>query len=228
MTLWAKADLKTIVRIIKLSRLMHTIRRLDNNEYQFTLSGPASALRSTRRYGVSMAKMIPSLLACRDWRMAANICIGSGKRQLLLTLSSDEGLTSPKLVMDEFDSEVEADLMNKWEASPVEGWILLRESELLVRHQKVFLPDFQLTHSSGKRIHLEIIGYWTPEYISAKLKTLQEFADEPILIIAQKDREQDMSILASSRLQSIIWYKTRVSLKDLAERLHGQSANSPP
>jgi uncharacterized protein len=219
MTLWAKADLKSVVRIIKLSRLIHTIRSLDGNEYQFTLNGPASALRSTRRYGVAMAKMIPSLLACHDWRLAANISIGSGKRQLLLTLSSAEGLTSPKPAANEFDSEVEADLMKKWEASPVDGWTLQREAELLVRHQKVFLPDFQLTHSSGRRIHLEIIGYWTPEYILAKLKTLQEFAEEPIWIIAQKDRQQDLSSLPRTMLQSMIWYKTKISLKDLAERL---------
>ncbi len=219
MTLWAKADYKSVVRIIKLSRLMHTIRRLGDNEFQFSLSGPASALRSTRRYGVAMAKMVPSLLACQDWRMAANISVGNGKRQLLLTLSSDEGLTSPKSASDEFDSEVEADLMKKWQASPVDGWTLQREADLLVSHQKVFLPDFLLSHSSGRRIHLEILGYWTPEYITAKLKTLQEFADEPIWIIAQKDREQDLSTLPKPMLETVIWYKTKISLKDLAERL---------
>jgi uncharacterized protein len=219
MTLWAKADLKTIVRTIKLSQLMHTIRTLGDNEYQFSLSGPASALRSTRRYGVAMAKMIPSLLACKDWRMAANISIGSGKRQLLLMLSSAEGLTSPKPAPDEFDSEVEADFMRKWEAAPVEGWTLDRETALLVHHQKVFLPDFQLTHQSGKKIHLEIIGYWTPEYIAAKIKTLREFVDEPIWIIAQKNLEQDLSTLPSSVGESIIWYKTKISMKELTERL---------
>lgn len=219
MTLWAEADLKVIVRIIKLSRLMHTIRKLANDEYQITLSGPASALRSTRRYGVAMAKTIPSLLACKDWRMAANISIGSGKRQLILTLSSNEGLTSPKPAADEFDSEVEADLMRKWEAAPVEGWTLVRESELLVSHQKVFLPDFQLRHTSGVQIHLEIVGYWTPEYIAAKLKTLQEFAKEKIWIIAQRDLEQDLSALPKPMLDAVIWYKTKISLKDIAERL---------
>ncbi len=58
------------------------------------------------------------------------------------------------------------------------GWSLVRESEILVRHQKVFLPDFQLKHESGKRIHVEVMGYWTPEYIEAKLQTLQEFQKE--------------------------------------------------
>ncbi len=225
MTLWAKADLKAIVRIIKLSRLMHTIRRLENHEYQFTLSGPSSTLRSTRRYGVAMAKMIPSLLACQDWRMAANISIGNGTRQLQLTLSSNDGLTSPKPSADEFDSEIEADLMKKWQASPVEGWSLRRESEILVSRQKLFLPDFQLQHVSGKMIHIEVIGYWTPEYIAAKLKTLNEFASEDIWIIAQTAREQDLSSLPKSMQKSVIWYKSKIQLKHLNQRLNSISSD---
>ena len=43
MTLWAQTDLQTITRTIKLSRLMHQVRKLDNGEFQFSLSGPASA-----------------------------------------------------------------------------------------------------------------------------------------------------------------------------------------
>ena len=99
-----------------------------------------------------MAKMIPSLLACRNWRLAASIAVGSGRRPMQLLLSSQDGLTSSKQFADEFDSEVEADLMSKWQSSPVEGWTLRREAELLVHHQKIFLPDFLLEHSCGKKI----------------------------------------------------------------------------
>jgi predicted nuclease of restriction endonuclease-like RecB superfamily len=144
-----------------------------------------------------------------------------------LTLSSQDGLTSPKQVAEEFDSEVEADLMNKWLSSPVAGWTLEREADLLVHHQKVFLPDFLLTHCSGKKVHLEIVGYWTPEYIEAKLKTLQQFAHEPIWVIAQSDHLHDLSRLPASMLSSIIWYKTKISLKELTERLVAISNTSP-
>jgi predicted nuclease of restriction endonuclease-like RecB superfamily len=198
---------------------MHHVRKLDNGEFQFTLSGPASALRSTRRYGVAMAKIIPSLLACRNWRLAANIAVGSGRRRMQLILSSQDGLTSPKQASEEFDSGVEADMMAKWQASPIDGWDLQREAEPLVHHQKIFLPDFLLVHSSGKKIHLEIVGYWTPEYIEAKLKTLHQFAHEPIWIIAQSNLQHDLSGLPPAMLNSIIWYKTKISLKELAERL---------
>lgn len=218
MTLWVQKDLQTITRAIKLSRLMHQIRKLDSDEFQFTLSGPASELRSTRRYGVAMARIIPKLLACKDWRLAASIAVRSG-RPLQLLLSSRDGLTSPKMPADEFDSEVEQDLMTKWQAAPVAGWTLNRESELLVVHQKIFLPDFQLVHTSGIKIHLEIVGYWTPEYIAAKLKTLQQFAHERIWIIAQREHQSELTELPPEMLKTILFYKTKIPLSDLAERL---------
>lgn len=115
--------------------------------------------------------------------------------------------------------------MKKWQASPVEGWSLRRESEILVSRQKLFLPDFQLQHVSGKMIHIEVIGYWTPEYIAAKLKTLNEFASEDIWIIAQTAREQDLSSLPKSMQKSVIWYKSKIQLKHLTQRLNSISSD---
>ncbi len=219
MTLWVRSDLKTIVRAIKLSKLMHLIRPLDHGEFQILLSGPSSALRTTRRYGVAMARMIPTLLSCKDWRMSATVDLFRKAQPLQLCLSSQDGFTSPVEPQADFDSEVEADLMAKWQTDPVAGWSLVRESEILVRHQKVFLPDFQLKHESGKRIHVEVMGYWTPEYIEAKLQTLQEFQKEPILLIAQQDREIDMTRLPEAIRNQVIWYKTKIPYKELVERL---------
>ncbi|MBX3420360.1 MAG: DUF790 family protein [Pirellulaceae bacterium] len=121
--------------------------------------------------GVAMAKMIPMLLACQHWRLAAKVSVGNAGRFLQLRLSSDDGLRSPIEPDDQFDSQIEADLMHKWQAGPVNGWALERETGLLERYQKILLPDFLWTHQSGKQIHLEIIGFWTPEYIQSKLHT---------------------------------------------------------
>lgn len=198
---------------------MHMIRCVGNTEYQFALSGPASVLRPTKRYGVAMAKMIPMLLSCKDWRLMAQIATRTG-RSMLFHLSSNEGLTSPVLPSDEFDSEVEAELMRKWQANPVAGWTIERESELLAHHQKIYLPDFLLEHRSGKRLHLEILGFWTPEYLEAKLRTLELFIDEPILIIASQEHAKHLNELPNNRLKSIIWYKTRIPFNELVDRLN--------
>lgn len=222
MTIWANSDLKIITRSIKLSRLMHSIRRLENDEYEFIIDGPASAIRTTKRYGIAMAKMIPMLLACRDWRMLAPIEVGNSGYRLQLQLTSNCGLTSSKTIDDDFDSSVEAELMDKWNRNPLEGWILNRESDLLFSNQKVFTPDFVAEHESGRKLFVEIIGYWTPEYLTAKVETLNQFVDYPILLIAQEDKQQPLEALGLSARHQVLWYKSKISLKQF------QAMLSPP
>ena len=32
-----------------------------------------------------------------------------------------------------------------------------------------FIPDFVLRHPSGARVHLEVLGFWTPEHLRERL-----------------------------------------------------------
>lgn len=219
MTIWARDDLKTIVRSIKLSRLMHCIRRTGEGQYQFTLDGPASALRQSRRYGVAMARMIPVILSCRNWHLVAPIEIGRSGHRLALHLSSEDGLRSSKTSPSGFDSGVEQDLLEKWNKSEVAGWTLTRESELLHSGQKVFTPDFVATHVSGQQVFVEIIGFWTPEYLSAKVETLNHFRTSPILIIVQENKKTEFETLGA-RSGSMLTYKTAISISQFCDRLN--------
>lgn len=181
MTVWASADLKTIVRHVKLARLMHTIGRV-HDAYVLRLDGPASLTRRTRRYGTAMARFLPALLACRGWRMHALLQPKGRRSPARFELSPNDGLTSHLPPPREFDSDLEAAFAADWGDAPRQGWTLQREAEILCRGQRVFLPDFALRHCDGRRLLLEIVGFWTPEYREAKLKTLALFADEPILL----------------------------------------------
>src|SRR5689334_785597 len=87
-------------------------------------------------------------------------------------LSPADGLTSHLPAPDDFDSNVEVAFAEKWGAEPREGWSLVREGEILHREQRVFVPDFVLRHADGARVLLEIVSFWTREYLEAKLKTL--------------------------------------------------------
>ncbi len=48
------------------------------------------------------------------------------------------------------------------------------------------MPDFVFRHTDGTIVYFEIVGYWTPEYLEAKRKTLALFVDYPILISVSK------------------------------------------
>jgi hypothetical protein len=215
MTVWCTEDFKEILRYAKLARLMHTIARGGDGTYCFRFDGPASVLRQTRRYGVAMARFLPALVACRGWRMHAVIRTRRRGFTLGLDLAASDGLHSHLPPPDEFDSLVEEAFAEKWGKEPREGWRLVREGEILHRGQKVFVPDFVLRHESGKSVLMEIVGFWTPEYLQAKLQTLQAFRDQPILLAVAESSGRMLPELGAQAIP----FKTALAIKDVLERL---------
>lgn len=183
----AASDWKMILRYAKLAGLMHTISETKNG-YRIELDGPSSILRQTHRYGASMAKFLPGLLSCKGWEMTACMRSRSGRNSSgpILELSDRSGLRSPVANPSRVDSELERVWMEGWGQGAHRGWSLVREGEILVRGQRVFIPDFLIIHERGARVLLEIAGFWTPEYIQHKSESLQLFADIPILVAIPK------------------------------------------
>jgi predicted nuclease of restriction endonuclease-like RecB superfamily len=215
MTVWASDDFKTIVRYAKLARLMHSIRRRDDGSLVFHFDGPASVLRRTRRYGVAMARFLPALVACRGWRMQAIVAGRTPGWSWRLELSEADGLRSHLPPPEEFDSTIEQDFSARWGAEPRDGWRLVREGDLLHRGQRVFVPDFIFEHDDGRRVFLEIVGYWTPEYLEAKIKTLREFSDIPILLAVAEQAGASFDDVAAAPIR----FKTALKVDDVLARL---------
>lgn len=214
MMVWATDDFKTILRYAKLARLMHTIQQHGKHGYAIRFDGPASVLRTTRRYGVAMARFLPALVACRQWRMHAVLRTRRRGWTVALDVSADEGLTSHVPAPDDFDSSVEETFAAKWGEEPREGWRLVREGGILCHRQKVFVPDFLFRHDDGRTVLMEIIGYWTPEYLEAKQATLRLFEDQRILLAVARQAQQVLPGLPNT-----IPYKTAVPVKAVLERL---------
>jgi predicted nuclease of restriction endonuclease-like RecB superfamily len=215
MIVWATGDFKTVLRYAKLARLMHTIRRTGPGSYVIRFDGPTSVLRQTRRYGTSMAKFFPALVACRGWRMHAVIRTPRSGFRVALDLTAEDGLHSRVPPPAEFDSDVEATFAERWANEDRGGWTLQREAEILHSGQKVFVPDFVFRHADGRSVLMEIIGYWTPEYLQAKRETLQLFRDHPILLAIS-----DQSIeRGSDYFPNAIRYKSAIKVGDVLEQL---------
>jgi predicted nuclease of restriction endonuclease-like RecB superfamily len=217
MTVWADQDFKPILRHAKLAGLMHTIRLVGKDRYELRFDGPATKLRITRRYGVAMAKFLPALLACRGWRMHAVLRTQRLGWNVRLDLSPDDGLASHLPPPSLFDSGVEEEFARQWGDAPRGGWAIRREATILHQGQKVFIPDFSLRHEDGREVLLEIVGFWTPEYLEAKAKTLSAFRDRRILLAVGVPAFKQWGELSAD----LIRYKTRLKIDDVLERLNG-------
>ncbi len=215
MTVWAREDFKAILRYAKLARLMHTIARQSDGQYLIHFDGPASVLRQTRRYGVAFAKFLPALLACSSWKMKAVIRHHRSHWQNLFRLSPGDGLKSHLPPPEEFDSRLEARFADRWGGEPREGWRLIREGEILHKQQKVFVPDFAFEHDGGASVLMEIVGFWTPEYLEAKRESLKSFPEQRILLAVADSVDWPDSMPG----HSIIRYRTAVKVNDVLDQL---------
>ncbi len=222
----ATSDFKRILRAARLAQLMHTISKSDNGAYRIRLDGPASVLRQTRRYGVQMAKFLPALICCKGWKLHA-VVETRNRWKLSLDLTDRDGLRSHLPIESEFDSSVEADFAQKWGEEERDGWTLERESEVLYSGQKTFVPDFVFRRTDGKSAMLEIIGFWTPEYIAARLETLAVFRETPILLAIHESTSHHFESAAATA--TVVTYKSALQVKPVLQALamFHQSLNRP-
>ena len=215
MTVWASQDFKTILRYAKLARLMHTICRRGPGQYEIRFDGPSSVLHETRRYGTALARFLPALLACRGWKMHTVLKTRRAGWKVALDLSPADRLNSHLPEPSEFDSDVESAFAAKWGPDKREGWRLDREGEILHEGQRVFIPDFVFRHDNGRTVLMEIIGFWTPEYLQAKCETLGLFRHRPILLAVAAQSGTQVPELAARAIQ----FKSALRLNDVLERL---------
>lgn len=213
MTVVATDDFKTILRYAKLARLLHDVVRLGPSEYRIIFSGPASVLRQSRRYGVNFARFLPALLACKGWRMTASLKT-PWDTPAKLGLSDGDGFTSHLPSPDEFDSSLEEALAGKF-GPQRDGWRLIREGEILHDRQKTFVPDFAFRHEDGAEVLLEIVGFWTPEYLARRREVLQQFRRHKILIAVPQESLREGAVIG----ENVLVYKTTLKIEPLMEAL---------
>jgi uncharacterized protein len=125
-------------------------------------------------------RFVAALVSCRNWEMHTTVATRWG-RTATVKLDSEAGYRTHITAPADFDSQVESDLAEKW-GETRDGWRLIRDAGILQYGQTTFVPDFKLKHEDGREMFLEIVGFWTPEYLAAKRETIKKFRDHRILL----------------------------------------------
>ncbi|RXA16568.1 DUF790 family protein [Methanosarcina sp. MSH10X1] len=178
------------------------------------LDGPASLFRISERYGNSFAKTFSVLLMSKGWRLRASILHKGyqGKRILEFTLDDSEEafkltpeaalypeILSPELQIkeekgeykagiEEIDAEeaaYDSTLEQMFGSLSLGSWKIKREPTILKAGKHAFVPDFSLQRN-GIKVYLEIVGFWTPEYLEKKIRKLKQVKEPVILLIDRK------------------------------------------
>lgn len=80
----------------------------------------------------------------------------------------------------------------------------------------MFVSDFVLRHRDGTEVMLEIIGFWTPEYLAAKRETLRRFRRHRLLVaVAEANVRQGATIP-----EGFLTYKTALKVEPVLDALN--------
>jgi hypothetical protein len=225
----ATGNWKNIFKQVKRLGLIYSVEREDNGTgYKITLDGPLSLFKMTERYGTSIAKLLPQIIASDSWSLKAEILARSRGRVYRFEANSEElkGLmmnvekqvaaqeeqTQSKL----YDSTVEERFAESF-LSCNSGWVLKREPEPLIAGTRVLIPDFSF-EKHGTKIYLEVVGFWTSEYLERKISKLSSIAGVDMIIAA----DESLACSKLERLKSkalVIYYKKDVPIKPIIEHL---------
>lgn len=149
------------------------------------LSGPYSLFRCTLLYGRMLGDLVPVLAWCNEFELSAEIVMGT--KSLALKVRSGDPIF-PSEPPKPFDSKLEQRFCRAF-LRAAKSWNIIREPEPISVAGTLIFPDFALQHrnNSNRRWLLEIVGYWTPDYLRKKLERLRE-AHIPNLLLCVSDK----------------------------------------
>ncbi|RLI78472.1 translation initiation factor IF-2 [Archaeoglobales archaeon] len=174
---WMSSNHKDVFRRIKWLGLMYEIQ--DSIE----ISGAASILKMTRRYGTAIAKLIPSIVKAKNWWIRAEIM----DRDRIYILEIDDSFKHLFPDYDEkveYDSSLEEEFARKIKVIKPDVEVI-REPDVVKAGKYAFIPDF-LIRKGDREVYVEIAGFWTPEYIKRKLEKVRD-ANVPLILIVRED-----------------------------------------
>jgi predicted nuclease of restriction endonuclease-like RecB superfamily len=208
-------------------KLFYTIKKLgliyevtQKDEVYVKIDGPSSLFKLTKRYGTNIAKLLPVIITNQEWTINAKILwkytneicdfkIEHTKHSTLLRIPNFQQAT--------YDSIDEENFANQFKAVN-SGWQLKREPEPVLAGHQVIVPDFSL-EKAGLKIYLEIIGFWTEEYLQRKAEKLKHINVKMLLIVREALACEKLSALEKRPQLHFIYYRDKIPLSPILQYL---------
>jgi predicted nuclease of restriction endonuclease-like RecB superfamily len=178
---------------------------------ELEVSGPLALFRHTLVYGRALSALIPRALWCQRFELRAECETSSASAVATLTVRSGDPLRVGR-ELPAHDSQLEERFAKDFrKAAP--HWNVVREPRPVESLGSFIFPDFELVHrhDSNRRWLLEIVGFWTPQYLVEKLRKLRAAQlDNLVLCIDQERGCTDAELPKDAR---ILRYKRRIDVR---------------
>jgi predicted nuclease of restriction endonuclease-like RecB superfamily len=170
---------------IKRYDLIHTIKGNARAGYEVRLSGPVSLFHRSQKYGIRMAVFLPALLECEHWRMNAEIETKRGKAFFELD-SAKHNLPAKETFVWAEDSTLVEKFLSAWARLNTE-WRAAVSHEVIDLSGTAFVPDVLLEDEGGRKVYVELFGFWTPRYLKERLAEFERGNSKNFVLLVSEE-----------------------------------------
>jgi hypothetical protein len=182
-----EGNARVLVRHAKWRGLICTVAdRARATDATLEVSGPFALFRNTRLYGRALGELVPLLAWCPRFRLHAD-CVFDGRRLTLQLVPGDP--IFPAKAPPPYDSRLEERFAREFRRLAPE-WDVFREPEPIPAGGTLIFPDFALQHRAqpARRWLLEIVGFWTPDYVARKLALYRDARLANLILCLDEER----------------------------------------
>jgi len=209
LTFTASGSWQSLFYFVKKLGLIYEVYR--DNGLWVKIDGPASLFKLTRRYGISIAKLLPIIVANPEWAVTARILWKYTNEICNFKIESQKHgalFKKPNLPPETYDSAAEESFALQFQAVK-SGWTLKREPEPVPAGTQVIIPDFSLERA-GVKIYLEIVGFWTEEYLLRKAEKLKQVEAKMLLLVDEALACEKLAALEKRPQLNFIYYHDKI------------------
>ncbi len=208
-------NVRAVYRLAKLNGLLVEVNRNNTEGHiELEVTGPLSLFKKTRKYGYALARFLPACCAAGRYRLVAWVVLRQTRLELVAS-AADRILSSHRLPRA-FDSKLEERFHRDF-LRMGSRWEISREAQLVKVGSTAFIPDFtfRLRTDPIVRVDLEIVGFWTRDYLARKFTLMKNPQLSRVIFCVDSklccDRE--------TATLPCLFFKGRVPANEVLERL---------
>lgn len=198
-------ELRAVLRALKLHQLLFDVEPLDGGALRLTVAGPMGMFQQSTRYGLKLAVLLPSLLACREVKLTARARLRreAGIETVRLDCARDDLPTVEEPPALAVATSLMEDLTH---AGP--PWTPRPALDILrVPGAGVVVPDLELVHNeTGEVVAVEILGFWSRSAVWKRVELVERGLPVPVVFCAsERLRVSEEALPEDSTGALVIW-----------------------
>jgi predicted nuclease of restriction endonuclease-like RecB superfamily len=184
----ARGDTRGLLRHAHLAGLISSVSEPTPGELRLEVSGPFALFRHTKVYGRALASLLPRLTWCESFELFAECPLRGSTTIVVFNLKSGDPIGVAR-ELDLHDGAVEQRFVRDFmRLAP--DWDAIPEPPPLHAQGRLLTFDFAIVHRQQpeRRFLLEIVGFWTPDYVKRKLAELECGGLPPLILCLDENK----------------------------------------